>query len=226
LTELHQDLSTRTVGLYAGAYVEAMLPMLRALFAATRQLLDELPEAAEQLRLWFVGSNYAASDSSRRIESLAHECGVESLVREFPARVPYFDVLTLMCHSGFNLLLGSTARGYNPSKLFTLLQAGQPVLGLVQPGTQAEQTLLTAGGAATVPIPIDGTLPECLPAIRRFLADVIRGQVAVPAINDSYLSQFTAAALAERQAELFDRVLANGRQSVPTGAVSRSCQPS
>jgi hypothetical protein len=205
--ELRQDLESRVVGLYAGAYVESMQPMVRALFQSVKRHLDEHPASTARLRLWFVGSHYAAGAADQRLRILARECGVESVVREWPQRIPYYDALTLLGRAAFCLLFGSTSKGYNPSKLFTLLRTGRPVLAFARPETRTYEALIESGGAVTLAIDPAAPSPAAVSAGRAFLWDMVAGRPPQLSLNERFLQDYSAAALTHRQTTLFERVI-------------------
>lgn len=215
LSELQQDLDTRTVGLYAGAYVDTMQPMLWELFRAVKLHLVESPDRNDRLRLWFVGSNYAAHNCEQPVTAVARECGVEAVIREYPARIPYYDALTLLCRASYCLLFGSTSKGYNPSKLFTLIRTGRPVLALVQPDTRAYDALVESGGAVTIPVDPSSPGPSTTKAIVKFVRDMDQGRPPRLTLNERFLQQYSAEALTQKQAELFERVIESTRACVP-----------
>jgi hypothetical protein len=205
--ELRHDLESRVVGLYAGAYVESMEPMVRALFQSVKRHLGEQPSSAERLRLWFVGSNYTRGAGEQRLRALAGECGVDAVVREWPQRIPYYDALTLLQRAAFCLLFGSTSKGYNPSKLFTLLRTNRPVLAFAQPATRALDALVESGGAVTIAIDPSESEPEAIADCATFLQDVLGGNPPQLPLNERFLQDYSAVAMTQRQTALFDRVL-------------------
>lgn len=218
LGELHRDLETRTVGLYAGAYVQTMEPMVSAFFASIKAALAQQPDMENRFRAWFVGSQYAASCVEKPFQRLAERWGVAAVVREHPARIPYYQSLGVLCRSSFNLLFGSTSAGYNPSKLFTLLLAQRPVLAFVSPNTIAEDLLHRAGGAVTIPVLADAPDADRGRLIFRFLSCGKQASELVPAPNQDFLQRHSSRAATQRQAALLEQVI---ERELP--ATDRSC---
>lgn len=225
--ELKSDLLTCTTGLYAGAYVVSMEPMVIALFHAMRALFAERPQLADRFRLWFVGSHYDSRSTTSPIRSLAMQYGLESVVREIPNRVPFSDVLNLQSKSSFNVLFGSTSRGYNPSKLFQLLQCRRSVLALVQAQTLTDRLLQETGGACRVCVDVADPVAESVSGeIRSFLSEMIENAPKVPSVNEEALKAYSAEAMTERQVILFEQAITHfdshqGRVRTPV-AVDRA----
>lgn len=198
--ELRADLAQKTVGLYAGAYVKTMEPMVRRLF----QAVAKLPLTARpSLKLWFIGSNYAISDRRTPIRELARIYNVDGIVRELPQRVPFHDALAMNQLATFNLLFGSSNKGYNPSKLFSLLMTERPLLAFVQPDTTVEALLRKAGGSQMAVVQPE--TDQCDLDFEKFLDDI--SARSLPALDRSYLSEYSAEALAKRQTDLFDQAV-------------------
>ena len=209
---LRRDLETRTVGLYAGAYVGTMKPLVGELFRGLKQLLQRSPDLSDRLRVWFVGSNYVVGDPRGcPVQELARQMGVESVVREWPSRVPYYDALGMLGRASFNLLFGSSSCGYNPSKLFTYLMIRRPLLAFVQPDTMLADLLARVGCATTVLVDPTKQSPRTDNRALEFL------ERQGPSVDDperprdeEFMAQYTAEATTKCQTEFFDRVLEAG----------------
>jgi hypothetical protein len=80
----------------------------------------------ESIRIRFVGTGYYGGES---ISQLAKMVGLESIVEEQRARIPYQDVLKALAQSACVLLFGSTEAHYTPSKIFQALLSKRPILG-------------------------------------------------------------------------------------------------
>jgi len=211
--ELRQDLATKTVGLYAGAYVKTMEPMVATLFLGLKQAITQWPCLADQLRCWFIGSNYAQDDQTTPVLDLASRYGVEAVVREWPARVSYYNALGMLYQASFNMLLGSTSPGYNPSKLFTCLLTRRPLLALVQPNTLVAELIQAAGGAQIVFIKPDQPIADSPASLMEFLKSSLEGEVAASQTQkEQFLSQYSAETTTNMQADLFGQVVAYARQ--------------
>src|SRR5439155_2367671 len=117
------------------AYVGTLLPHglepMRALFEAVALLRDREPALYQRVRLWFVGTSNQFDESAKnRVVPIAETYGVADVVREWPARIPYFEALSVLMHAHAILLLGSTEPHYTASKIYPALLAGRPLFAL------------------------------------------------------------------------------------------------
>lgn len=132
---------------YAGRLGADMVPALELLFAAAaRSRADRHP-----VDLHFFGTSYAPAEHARpTATTIAARHDLGALVHEHPARVGYLEALRLLLESDLGLVLGSTDPAYAPSKLFTTLLAGHPVLVLAPAGGVLARTAATLAGVALV----------------------------------------------------------------------------
>jgi glycosyltransferase involved in cell wall biosynthesis len=180
---------------YVGAAGPIMEPALTTLFAALRG--SPGGAAGGGVRFHFVGTSYAPAGREQfSVQPLAERCGVGAVVRERPARVPFFSALRTLRAADALLLLGSTDAGYNPSKIGALLHAGKPILAVV-----ASETL--AAALRTFPAVTVARVgaPEGAEVIRRFCAQPPSADLSPPAT----LARISAAARTRELALLFDR---------------------
>ena len=188
---------------YAGRGGEDMRPALRLIFAALATGLRELPEVFRRLRLHFIGTDYAPAGRARKsIEPLAESLGVAAQVREYPQRVPYFEVLQTLRDAHMLLLPGSDDPQYTPSKLYPYILARKPLLAVLHAGSGACDIARSANVGKVVTLDDAGAL---YPAWREILRDLDRA----PEINWQAFEKFTAREMTRRQCEFFERVLSS-----------------
>jgi hypothetical protein len=197
---------------YAGRLGPDMVPALEVLFAALARLQD-LPRRFE---LFFYGTSYApAGHGLPTATAVAARHGLAALVHEQPARIGYVDSLRIMLETDLALLLGSEDKSYSPSKLYPTLLAGKPILAVAPVQTVLAAKIEELGGAALVTfVPQAGGDPE---AIAR-LADLLRSFIvapaqfpAPPASLEIVTRQYTAAAVAVGQLEIFNGIISRQR---------------
>ena len=63
------------------------------------------------------------------------------MASEYPERIPYLNVLSLLNQSWATMVIGSTAPHYSASKVFQLLLAGKPILGYFHPASEGLEIL-------------------------------------------------------------------------------------
>jgi hypothetical protein len=141
------------------------------------------------------------------LHEIAVRHGLGHIFHERPAQVSYFDSLRLAFEADGLLILGVDDIGYTPSKLFNYLLFGKPVLACFQQGSPAEAfmlrhpetgALLQFGGEAAMPD------ERGVQVVRDFLQQASHGGRID---RGSLVADFLAPAMAERHAELFDRIV-------------------
>lgn len=130
---------------YAGAMLpKAYLP-LEEMFKAIRQW----PEQFQNLEFHFIGTGKSPDDiNGYNIKPLAEKYGLWRLsVFEYPARIPYLDVLIHLSASDGVFILGSTEPHYTPSKVYQAILSQKPILAVLHQDSSAVKVLsdLNAG---------------------------------------------------------------------------------
>ena len=184
-----------------------MEPMIRALFQDVQALLESTPVWADRLRLWFIGSHYSSRVVTSPIEAIAAEYGLRGVVREYPQRIPYFDSIGILCRASFVLILGSTTRAYNPSKVLTYLQTSRPLFAVIQRATFTEELLNKAGGCIVEFASDEGRERLASHKFAKFLTSVTAGADCSEPVNRQFGEQFSAESSAQSQASLFDQAI-------------------
>jgi hypothetical protein len=201
-------------GVYLGRGGADMAPAARILFRALARAGAPTGGAP---RIWCIGTDYATDHRAREtLRPVAVSEGLGERVHEEPTRLPYFAGLRLLREAGFVIVLGSADGGYNPSKVYTALGSGRPVLSILHADSPAASLLELADrgpvvrfrGDDDVEAPGD-RLRACLP---RFLAS-LDGPLRPPA---EALAPYEARELTRQQCALFDAVLR--RRALQAGA--------
>jgi hypothetical protein len=122
-----------------------LFPGLRELFGAIQRFRRQEPKKWRRVRLHFIGTSYSPEGKEAKVvEPIAVEMGVGDIVSEHPLRLPYFEALRLMADADGLLVIGSSDRHYNPSKLFPCLLAKRPVLAVLHRDSSAVNLLSDA----------------------------------------------------------------------------------
>jgi hypothetical protein len=191
---------------YAGRGGADMEAIIGALFRSLAELRTEDPAFAARLRVHFVGTNYAARDKARKlVEPLAQRHGVAELVEETPARVPYFEALSLYRASDAVLIIGSVRGDYYASKLFPCVLSGRPVLALVRSESPLCRMAATFANVFCATFERDPLEPAFLQQVRRGLA-WLRAPIFDPASIERQLAPWSAENLTRIQCQIFDRL--------------------
>jgi glycosyltransferase involved in cell wall biosynthesis len=193
---------------YVGAATPAMAPVLSALFRHLAALRETDPAFVNRLRVDFVGTSYAPAErTSKMIEPIARECGVEDLVAETSERQPYFEALSLYANSDAVLLIGSIRGDYTASKLIPAVLSKKPILAVFH------RDSLVSSMAADFPNVFLAGFAES-PDETDFRArlsagiDWLRAADFDGAAIDRGMLRWSAGEMTRRQADVFDRVRA------------------
>jgi hypothetical protein len=178
----------------------SQMPDAEVLFEALHELFARHPEARRTLRVRFLGPY----DSNAEDRALA--LGLAGIV-EFAGPRPHAE--TRAAQAGADALLLWKPRGMPtmvPGKLYEYLDAGRPVLAVLEADDEAAHLVRRAGGEVTPP----GDRTALAAALeRRWRARVAHGPTA-PARPD-WLEEHARPRLAARLARLLDG-LAEGRR--------------
>lgn len=194
---------------YAGAMLPRAYSTLEALFTAVRDLIEVHPGLRSTLRLHFIGTGSTPSDpSSHLVTPWAERLGVSDVVREYPARVPYLDVLNHLKRADAILVLGSSEPHYTASKIFQAVLSRRPVLGILHAQSTAVDILRRANAGPVVTF--DGLHPaaSCAGEIGGALLEALRdGGEAPKPVDWQAFREYSAEAMAARLAAAFDAAL-------------------
>ena len=119
--------------LYAGAFLPQSEAFMRTLFKSIAALCES-QSWPRDLKFRFVGTGKRAGAS---ISSLAAIYGVEHVVEEYPERIPFMSVQSLLRQAEGALVIGSTEAHYTASKTFQCLLAGHPVFAMFHASSSA-----------------------------------------------------------------------------------------
>ena len=122
---------------YVGRGGHDMAYAATALFRALAAGRAEQPDLFSGVRMYFIGTDYAAEGRGQKtLKPIAESCGVGDVVEEHPARVSYFTALYLLQQADMVVLPGSTDPAYTASKLYPYILSRRPGARRVQ---RAEQ---------------------------------------------------------------------------------------
>jgi glycosyltransferase involved in cell wall biosynthesis len=193
---------------YTGRGGQDMWTALRLLFAALQTGLRESPDLFGRLRLHFIGTDYAPTDSGRKtIEPLAEQMGVLSSVREHPPRLPYFAALQLLRDAHMLLLPGSDDPQYTPSKLYPYILARKPLLAVLHENSGACEAVRSTNAGRLVTF---GREPSSAAELYAAWCETLANLSVPPPTDWQAFEKFTARDMTRRQCEFFDRVIAPG----------------
>jgi hypothetical protein len=141
--EINDHLAVKTLGLnpylfspnnkfqlvYAGAMLPKAYQPLEAIFKNVSKNIDQF----SNVEFHFIGTGKKTTDpTSYTIRALAEKYGLwNSIVFEYPARIPYLDVLIHLDAAKGIFILGSTEPHYTPSKTYQAVLSRKPILAVL-----------------------------------------------------------------------------------------------
>jgi hypothetical protein len=128
--------------LYAGA----MLPKAYGPLEAILKAMKTRPELFGNLEIHFVGTGSTPDDpNGYNIKPLAENYGWwNTVIFEYPRRIPYLDVLVHLEAADGVFILGSTEPHYTPSKVYQGVLSGKPILAVLHTESTAVSVIRTA----------------------------------------------------------------------------------
>lgn len=153
---------------YAGAMLPKAYGPLEEIFKAIAAHRDLF----EQVEFHFIGTGKTPNDpQGYNIKPLAERSGLwQTIVFEYPKRIPYLDVLIHLEAADAVFILGSTEPHYTPSKTYQGVLSKKPILAVLHSASTAVAVLEQS--RAGVVLAFDGT-------------------AAVSAISHGFVEQFT-----------------------------------
>ena len=129
-------------------YAGAMLPKAFAPLVAIFKAIAKDRAIFSDIEFHFIGTGKTPNDPlGYNIKLLAQEYGLwESIIFEYPKRIPYLDVLVHLEIADGVFILGSTEAHYTPSKTYQAVLAGKPILAVLHQQSTAVTVLKKSGG--------------------------------------------------------------------------------
>lgn len=153
---------------YAGAMLpKAFDPLDRILSAISSQ-----PKSFEDLEIHFIGSGTSPGNADGyNIKHMAQRYGLwQKNIFEYPARIPYLDVLVHLHAATGIFILGSTEPHYTPSKVYQAVLSKKPIWAVLHKNSTACNVLRQA--KAGIVLDFDGV--DGVDVIRQLFADRYR----------------------------------------------------
>lgn len=190
--------------LYAGTAPPGIRHAFVSFLRALQRAFDAGIVAAENVRVHFIGTDYAAgAAASERVMPFARELGMDRIVSETPARMPYFETLACLLDASALLVFGWDDPGYTASKLYPYILARKPLLSVFHERSSANDvlratqagTLVTFGSAPDIDATTDAIFE------RWFASGAFH---ATPRTDWQAFEPFTAEAMTRRVVDVFN----------------------
>ena len=193
---------------YVGRGGADMAFALRALFHALGKVRREEAERFKNVRLHFIGTDYAPGKRARKtVEPVAAECGVADVVSEHPHRIPYFEALRCLLDAEALLVTGSDDPSYTASKMYPYILARKPLLAIFHAESSVVALLHLTKAGEIVTFRNGDTIDN----IADTIYDVwFRDHSPRTPITDwAAFDPFTATEMTRQQCEIFNQCIAS-----------------
>lgn len=120
-------------------YAGAMLPKSYGLLEGIFQSIQGHPQLFENTEFHFIGTGKTPNDQNGyNIKPLAEKYGLwNKTIFEYPARIPYLDVLVHLDAADGVFILGSTEPHYTPSKTYQGVLSKKPLMAVLHSSSTA-----------------------------------------------------------------------------------------
>jgi hypothetical protein len=129
----------RKNGKFQFVYAGAMLPNAYGPLEAIFKAISSRKMQFGDVEFHFIGTGFLSNDPhSYNIKPLAEKYGLwESIVFEYPKRIPYLDVLVHLEIANAVFILGSTEPHYTPSKTYQGVLSQKPIFAILHEKSSA-----------------------------------------------------------------------------------------
>lgn len=195
-------------GVYVGRGGQDMTFALRVMFGALKAGIEKRRELFDNVKLHFIGTDYAVGNRARpTIQPIAEELGVSPYIQETTERVPYFEALQLLRDADFLIVPGSDDPQYTASKIYPYILAARPLLAVFNQESSVCGVLNDTRAGEVVAFDASRTPIDYVPRFLERWSELLLKLPFVPAVNREAFKPYTAREMTGRQCALFEQVL-------------------
>lgn len=134
-------------------YAGAMLPKAYKPLEKIFENIQSNPEIFNDTELHFIGTGKLANDpDSYNIKELAQKYNLwNTVIFEYPQRIPYVDVLVHLNAADGVFILGSTEPHYTPSKVYQAVLSAKPIVAVLHEESTAVQVIQSSNAGVVLP---------------------------------------------------------------------------
>ena len=191
---------------YAGAMLpKAYEPLEKIFQSIAANLLTFI-----NVEFHFIGTGKLANDPlSFNIKPLAEKYGLwNSIVFEYPKRIPYFDVIIHFYAADSIFILGSTEPHYTPSKVYQAILAEKPILAVLHEESTAAAIIRDSDAGIVVTMNdrdisnLKDNFDKAFTAFKGFVTSYKKEQV-----NKEVFSDYSAFAVTKKLSLLLEKAI-------------------
>ena len=191
---------------YAGAMLPKAYMPLKNIFKA----ITAHKNLFENIEFHFIGTGKTPDDKKGfNIKPLAEKYGLyESIIFEYPARIPYLDVLVHLNIADAVFILGSTEPHYTPSKVYQAVLCAKPIFAILHSASSGVEVIknanagivLSFNGEDDIEI-LEQSFSSSFTAFKEFANTFTKNQIKL-----LIFEEYSAFAVTKKLAGLLDKV--------------------
>lgn len=194
--------------IYAGAMLPKAYKILNELLMAIEMINYKNPEIGKKIKIYFVGTGKDPADpASYSLNKIIEKFNLEEQIVEYPARIPYLDVINHLNSADAVLVMGSTERHYSPSKIFQAVMSKNPILALLHNKSTAVDIIDEINARYLVKFNDDFSEGELAPVIYKSLLDLIANKYDFKSINWKKFNNYSTENMTRILANSFDKIV-------------------
>jgi hypothetical protein len=179
-----------------------------SIFSALRSGLQKSPELFSKIRMYFIGTSYAADGKGQKtIEPVAVRFGVREQVTEITDRLPYFTAMKVLRDADILVIPGSTDTGYTASKIYPYILAGKPMIAVFNRNSSVVGIMERTRAGSCIGFSNDETPEDIGRRILPVMEEYISKLPFVPDTDWSEFEPYTAREATRKQTMFFDKIL-------------------
>jgi hypothetical protein len=190
--------------LYAGA----MLPKAYGPLEAVFQSIAAHRKDFDNVEFHFIGTGKTADDAEGfNIRKLAEQYGLwQTVVFEYPKRIPYLDVLEHLAIANAVFILGSTEPHYTPSKTYQGVLSKKPIIAVLHAQSTAVNVLRETNAGRVLAFNGEEGVDEIKNDFASFFAAFISFAASFDPgmVDQSKFNQFSALSVTQQLAQLIN----------------------
>ena len=191
-------------------YAGAMLPKAYAPLEKIFKSMKEQIERFDNVQFHFIGTGKTPNDpEGYNIKPLAEKYGFwQKYVFEYPARIPYLDVLIHLNAADGVFILGSTEPHYTPSKVYQAVLSRKPLLAVLHEKSSAVNIIKQSNAGIVLDFDGENNLDKIQQSFPDFTTRFIKMiQTFDPSnIDFEVFNEYSAKAVTKKLADLLHRV--------------------
>lgn len=191
---------------YAGALLPKAYRPLEAIFKS----IQLNPEIFKQVEFHFIGTGKTTQDPNGfNIKPLAEKYGLwQSVVFEYPQRIPYLEVLIHLRQADGVFILGSTEPHYTPSKIYQAVLSKKPLFAVLHSLCNAVNIIRNSNSGLVLDFNGEDGMKDILNNFPLLFNDFISYSQTYNSVNidNNLFSQYSAKEVTKKLANLLNKV--------------------